>query len=198
MSNRQLAQSRKRAIPRRARSAAIAVALLLGGSAAHATIVLPADLGDLTRGARAIVHGRVVDVRAVRAEDRRHVDTLVTLEAMAYLKGDLGATVTFRVPGGQLGRYRSVTIGAPVFEAGEEVVLFLSARGPSIPYVLGLSQGAFRVIVDPQTSDKLVVPPPLVAGLTAGPVVRGDAARQPLPLARLRDEVRRLVGGGAP
>jgi hypothetical protein len=174
------------------------VALLLGGSAAHATIVLPADLGDLTRGARAIVHGRVVDVRAVRAEDRRHVDTLVTLEAMAYLKGDLGATVTFRVPGGQLGRYRSVTIGAPVFEAGEEVVLFLSARGPSIPYVLGLSQGAFRVIVDPQTSDKLVVPPPLVAGLTAGPVVRGDAARQPLPLARLRDEVRRLVGGGAP
>jgi hypothetical protein len=39
-----------------------------------------------------------------------------------------------------MGRYRSVTIGAPSFHEGEEVVLFLGAQPPALPFVLGLGQ----------------------------------------------------------
>ncbi len=164
---------------------------------ARATVVLPAELGDLAREAQAIVHGRVVDTRAVWEDGRRRVDTLVTIEVEDYLKGHFGDTVTVRVPGGQIGRYRSLMIGAPVFDPGDEVVLFLNASGPSLPYVLGLSQGVFRVIDDPTTGGRLVIPPPVMAGVTVAPVRRGDASRRPMPLAAFSAEVRRLAAGGA-
>ena len=64
----------------------------------------------------------------------------------SYLKGALGPTLRFRVPGGELGRFRSIVVGAPEFAVDERVVVFLGARGPSVPYVLGLSQGVFRVV----------------------------------------------------
>ena len=164
--------------------------------AVRATVLVPADLGDLVRGSQAIVHGRVVDVTAEWADGRRRIDSLVTIEAEQYLKGDFGERVTFRVPGGRIGRYRSVMVGAPSFAEGDEVVLFLGASGPSIPYVLGLSQGVFRVIEDPQTNARLVVPPPVVAGVDVQPVRRGDSGRRPMPLDRFADEVRALASGG--
>jgi hypothetical protein len=170
--------------------------LMAAGAATRATVLLPADLGDLARGARAVVHGRVVDVRAQWTAGRRQIESFVTVAATTYFKGELGPTVTFRVPGGQIGRYRSVMVGAPVFRPGDEVVLFLAARGPSIPYVLGLSQGVFRVVSDPSTARRAVTPPALVAGDAAEAVVRGDAARRPIDLASFGDAVRRLAAEG--
>lgn len=177
--------------------AAAGLISLVAASAARATVLVPAELGDLVRGSQAVVHGRVVETRAVWADGRRRVDTLVTLEVLGYFKGNFGPDVTFRVPGGTIGRYRSVMIGAPVFNEGDEVVLFLGARGPSMPYVLGLSQGVFRVIDDPQKGGKIVLPPPLVVGVAVEPVRRGDTARRPMPLEGFGDEVRALAGGGA-
>ena len=175
--------------------AALAAAVA-AGPAARATVLVPAELGELVRESQAIVHGRVVDVTAVWADGRRRIDSLVTLEVDEYLKGDFGAQVTIRVPGGQIGRYRSVMVGAPSFAEGDEVVLLLGARGPSIPYVLGLSQGVFRVVEDPQTRARVVVPPPLAAGVDVQAVKRGDGARRPLPLDRFTADVRALVAGG--
>lgn len=178
---------------------ALAIGLAVVPSHTGATVLVPADFGELVREARIVVHGRVVRVQGVWADGRRRVDTLVTLEALEYFKGDFGPTVTFRVPGGEIGRYRSVVVGAPVFEPGDEVVLLLGARGPSVPYVLGLSQGVFRVVTRPATREKVVVPPPLVAGVRAALVRRGDPARRPVALAQFGDEVRRLSAGeGAP
>ncbi|PYR26043.1 MAG: hypothetical protein DMF98_10240, partial [Acidobacteria bacterium] len=68
-----------------------------------------------------------------------------TLEVERYLKGSLGDSLEFRVPGGEFGRFRSVVVGAPEFAVDERIVVFLGAKGPAIPYVLGLSQGVFRV-----------------------------------------------------
>lgn len=164
--------------------------------AARATVLVPAEFGELVRESQAIVHGRVVGVTAAWADGRRRIDSLVTIEVEEYLKGDLGAQVTIRVPGGQIGRYRSVMVGAPSFAEGDEIVLLLGARGPSYLYVLGLSQGVFRVVEDPQTRARLVVPPPLVAGVEVQPVKRGDVARRPVPLDRFTAEVRALLAGG--
>ena len=167
---------------------------------ARATVVLPADLGVLTRDARSIPRGRIVSVESRWTESRRGIETLVTLEAETYLKGDLGPTVQFRVPGGQLGRFRSITVGAPQFAIGQRVIVFLGAHGPSVPFVLGLGQGVFRLA---RSADGWTVTPPPVlptAGPTAGArparpirIVRGDPQRIATPLAEFERRVRALA-----
>jgi len=171
--------------------------LLAAASPARATVVIGADLGELARDARAIARGRVVAVDAQWTADRRTIETLVTLEVESYLKGALGGTVQFLVPGGSLGRFRSIVVGAPEFAVDERVVVFLGARGPSIPYVVGFNQGVYRVVRSGDGSTLLVTPPailPIASGTT--PIVRGDPNRRPLPLVDFEQRVRALVGGG--
>src|SRR5471030_1063946 len=72
----------------------------------RATVLIPADLGELSRDALAIARGRVAAVDAQWTEDRGTIETIVTLEVESYLKGSLGSTLRFRVPGGELGRFR--------------------------------------------------------------------------------------------
>jgi hypothetical protein len=117
----------------------------------------------------------------------------VTVEAGDYLKGDLGPRVTFKVPGGQLGRYRTIFVGAPTFQSGDELVLFLKSNGASYPFITGLSQGLFRVVTD-RTSGRRLVTPPAVVGKPGVDerVVRGDPARRPLPLDDFRALVRQM------
>jgi hypothetical protein len=168
---------------------------LLATAPAEATIVIPADLGQLARDAQAIVRGRVVAVAGRWTEDRRTIETIVTIEAESYLKGSFGPTLQFRVPGGDLGRYRSIVVGAPGFAVDDRVVLFLGASGPSVPHILGLSQGVFRVVPAPDGSGSVVIPPPVLP--TAGgptPLVRGDRSRRPAPLADFEASVRAIAG----
>jgi hypothetical protein len=159
----------------------------------RATTLVPADLGDLSHDAVAIARGRVVAVDARVADDRRAIETLVTIEVERYLKGDLGSTVQFRVPGGRVGRFRTIVVGAPTFAADDRVVVFLGARGPAIPYLVGFSQGVYRVVLTP-TAGWMVTPPAIAAPTTgAAPIVRGDVTRTTVPLADFESQVRTLV-----
>ena len=162
--------------------------------ALEATVILPANLGELVTGARAIVHGHVVAVEPRWVDGRRQIETLVTLHAEEYLKGDLGSDVTFKVPGGQMGPYRSVMVGAPTFHEGDEVVVFLNAQGPTVPWISGLNQGVFRV-GDDGSGAKVVVPG---VSLAAGEpqIVRGDPSRARVGLEAFTDRVRGLVRDG--
>src|SRR6185295_6175432 len=142
---------------------------------ARATVLVPADVGELSRDAVAIVRGRVVAQTTRWTDDHRSIDTLVTLEVERYLKGNFGPTLEFRVPGGELGRFRSVVVGAPEFAVDEHVVIFLGARGPSVPHIVGFSQGVFRVGPSADQAGLVVTPPPVfpaTAGTTR--IVRGD------------------------
>ena len=161
----------------------------------HATVIVPLEFRELVAAAPIIVHGRVVDVRAGWVDGRRRVETVVTLRAEDYLKGRLDdEELTFKVPGGQIGRYRTVMIGAPDFAAGDEVVLFLNSAGAD-RYVFGLSLGVFRVVLDEPSGRRLVIPPPVMAKLAgdAEAVVRGDPARRPLPLDAFEQTVRQVI-----
>jgi hypothetical protein len=176
--------------------ATLLVALAALSDPLGATVVVPADIGELARDARVIVRGRVVAVDGRWTEDRRTIETLVTIEAASYLKGALGPTLQFRVPGGDLGRYRSIVVGAPLFAVDEQVVVFLGANGPAVPYIVGFNQGVYRIARSADNSGWLVTPPALLpsAGGTT-PVVRGDPSRRPLPLVDFEQRVRALAGG---
>jgi hypothetical protein len=178
----------------RQRAAAMLIAGTLiasGFNAVSAMTYLSADFPTLVREARAIAIGRVVTVQPRWREGRRGIETVLTLDVERYLKGDLGPTVALAVPGGQMGRYRSVMPGAPVLAEGEEVVLFLAVDTPGAAHLLGLGQGVFRIMTDRASGLRLVVPE-ILGAVPTGPVkvVRGDAARRPLPLEQFAGAVR--------
>ena len=156
----------------------------------RATSFVATDLGELTRDARTIARGVVVAVDSRWSDDRSRIETLVTLEAEQYLKGSFGPTVQFSVPGGRVGRYRSIVVGAPQFTTGDRVVVFLAGSAPNLPHVIGLSQGLFRVVSD--SEGWKVTPPPIVTSSTR--IVRGDPTHRPMALEAFEQQVRSLVG----
>jgi hypothetical protein len=174
------------------RAVPITLVLSLISAVAHATVLLPADLSDLSQEAVAIARGRIAAVEPQWKEGRRGIETLVTLQTETYLKGSLGTIVQFRVPGGTLGRFSSVVVGAPQFMVGQRVILFLGSRGPTIPYVLGLSQGVFRLVQSAQ-GDWIVTPPPVPATVD-GPIVRGTLGLRSASLSDFERQVRTLAG----
>jgi hypothetical protein len=181
------------------RRLALGIAFVVLPVVLRATVIVPVEFRELVTIAPVIVHGRVVDVRSDWVDGRRSVETFVTVEAAEYLKGNLGERLTFKVPGGQLGRYRTVFVGAPEFQDGDEVILFLKSSGPSYPYIIGLSQGAFRVVADARSGRRMVTTP-IVMAKGAGdpePVVRGDVTRKPLAIEAFRDAVRLVLAQGA-
>jgi hypothetical protein len=175
---------------------AIAVCLLAYGATAHATVLVSTDLGALSRDAAAIARGRVVAVEPRWSDNHRTIETIVSLEVETYLKGAFGSVVRFRVPGGLLGRYRSILVGAPQFAVDQRVVVFLGAHAPGMPYVLGLSDGVFRLAPAENGRGWMVTPPPLIPVATPTRVVRGDVARHPVRLIEFERRVRALAAGG--
>jgi hypothetical protein len=117
------------------------------------------------------------------------------VQVLESLKGSAsaGAAVTFRVPNGQVGRYRRVVVGAPEFAEGDEVIVFLQGQPPAIPALFGLSQGVYRVRRD-SAAHPIVMPAPVTArGAGAERVVRGDPVRRPMPVEAFVHEVRAIL-----
>jgi hypothetical protein len=158
---------------------------------ARATVLVPADLTELSRGATAIVRGTVVGVKPGWADGRRRVETVVTVAVAQSLKGSCTGTCSFKIPGGDIGRYRSVMVGAPTFREGDEVILFLGGEAPALPHLLGLGQGVYRVEADSRTGERRVLTPTLVADPDqAVKVRRGDPARRSLSIEEFSAQVR--------
>jgi hypothetical protein len=174
------------------------VLFMLVSAALHATVILPIEFRELVTTAPVIVHGQVVAVKSDWVDGRRSIETFVTVAVADYLKGNLGESVIFRVPGGQIGRFRTVFVGAPEFQEGDEVVLFLKHAGPAFPYVIGLSQGAFRVIADPHTGRRMVTTPVVMGKGDDQPerIVRGDVTRRPMTIDAFRAAVRQVLAKG--
>jgi len=165
---------------RRLAGGAALVAVLAAGPAA-ALVLLPADLATLAREADAIAHGRVIRVEPRRVPGRRAVERVVVFAVERAVKGEPGSRLSVVVPGGEVPPYRTVLIGAPEFAEGDEAVLFVAGAATSRPHVVGLSQGVFRVVADPSSGRRVVIPPAVGGAPPRGgpqPVVRGDPRRR--------------------
>jgi hypothetical protein len=157
----------------------------------EAITVVAMSFEELTAEATTVVCARVADVRGQWTSDRRSIDSIITLDALRYFKGDLGPSPMMRLPGGSTGNVINVIPGAPVLRDGEIVVVFLTSRGPAIPTALGLGQGIFQVLRDARSGALVVSPPPLKAS-AGGKVLRGGAERQLLTLDAFGEAVRAL------
>jgi hypothetical protein len=161
---------------------------------ATATVLLPADFTTVVTESSIIVHGRVVDVTSVLAGPRRTIESRITVEVIDAVKGASTRSVTFRVPNGQVGRYRRILVGAPEFEEGDELFVFLHGRPPALPSLFGLSQGVYRV--SRTGGGPMVAPPVMARGVSAERVVRGDPARVPIAVDAFTREIRAVLERG--
>jgi hypothetical protein len=182
-------------MPGSRRLAAVLLASLLValGPRAAATIVVSLDLAQLVQGADTVAYGRVVDVFTVRV-DGRYSETLVTLAPSALLKGQANGDIVFRVPGGEMGRYRTVVVGAPVLHVNDEVVVFLAGQPPRVPHVVGFSQGVLPIVRD-EARRPIVLAPPVADRSGGQRVVRGGAPTRVMLLSAFADDVRAMVEG---
>ncbi len=171
----------------------VLISFLLAAGA-RATTLVPASLGELTRDAHAVALGRVAAVDGRWSDDHRSIETLVTLSVDSYLKGTFGRTVQFTVPGGSLGRYRTIFVGAPQFAVDERVVVFLAASGPALPHLVGFTQGVFRVLRSPDAPGWIVKPSPALPASALTGLLGGDRGRTALTLDDFAKQVRALAG----
>lgn len=153
----------------------------------RATSIIPTDLADAVSSATLIVRGRVVDTRSFADVANGPVMTAVTIATSEVLKGAADTSVTFRVHGGEIGRYRYTVVGAPTFQRGDDAYFFLKRSSTGALWPVGMSAGVYRV--------NGAVQAPLVANVTAtagAPVQRGDARRKPMAPAEFSSLVRML------
>jgi hypothetical protein len=176
-----------------ARRLIAAVIATLFPVALWATVLVPAEFREVVNGADLIVYARVSATEARWSDDRKHVDTLVTLQVGTYLKGSPRETLVVAVPGGTIGRYMNVTVGAPSFNVGDEAVFFLTTRGRELPAIFGLNQGVFRVSMEGAGRRRIVTPPVMSRGNGPETVVRGDPARRPVPLETFGAQVQSVL-----
>lgn len=164
-------------------------AAVAAGSPVSATTLAPADFAQMVRDSEVIVHGQVVHVDARLVGPRRTIESIVTLQIVEPIKGATGAQTVFRVPGGRVGRYRRVMVGAPEFNSGDEVIVFLRGQAPALPMPYGLSQGVYRIA---RRGGSATVTPLVPA---EGRVTRGDPTRRPLTPAAFASQVRTVLSG---
>lgn len=169
-------------------------ALALAESTLWATVTVPAQFREVVADAGLIVRGHVTDVRSF-VTTGRGVQTVATIAVDTVLKGQADTFVGVRVPGGEIGRYRYVTVGAPTFHLGESAVFFLQQGSDGAWRPIGLTMGVYRVQTDPATG-RAVVHPPVVSGQTSGsrgPSVRGDSRRRLMPVSDFESLVRLVI-----
>ncbi len=117
--------------------------LLLGGIAVRATTLARMSLDELAAAAHV-----VAQVQCLGSESRWEggaIWTFTQFEVMETMKGAAPRLITVRVPGGRVGHLQSFVDGAPRFQPGEEVIVFLERTRAGDFSVTSWIQGTFRI-----------------------------------------------------
>ena len=101
----------------------------------------------------------VARVRCERSRtllDNGEIWTDVTFRVLWQSKGNLPGEIVVRQPGGKLLHLHSHVEGTPQFRPSEEVYLFLSGHPGREFYIVGWTQGTFRIRRDPVSNIETV------------------------------------------
>lgn len=183
-----------------------AVLLSLVAAATAGAAVLPwMSLEEITGRAEVIVLGMVESAEGAWSEDGRIIVTRSTVSVERALKGGPRAQVIVETPGGRVGDQAMIASGAPVFRAGDRVVLFLEPAGAADPgaaprhAVVGWNLGRMIVRHDPRTGRDLVedrTSGSLYLDRQGRPVGPERIGKGPAELKQFLGEVERLVAAG--
>jgi hypothetical protein len=181
----------------------ILVAACLACIASAATLQI-LTLDEMTGAASAVVQGRIVASRSDWINGKgSQIYTFYTVQAESYLKGNLGSSFQLTEPGGNVGILNGSVPGAPAFQVGEQVVLFVQTDG-RFHQAIGYEQGVFRMHRDPASgaltvnhSQPLAKGGQIVASDEVGSLVAGARTSRDLTqfLSQIGDSIRRVKKG---
>ena len=178
------------------RSLTFLVALLAGAALGQAASQVPLSIETLAAKADAVVHGRVVRMSCQR-DDGGRLFTKVHLQIIEQVKGrERGAALVIVQGGGVLGRRIARSPIQPKYKVGTEVVVFavFNSRGEAV--TLGLNQGKFDVVRQPEIGLATVRNPFHGLAKRDDPravVKRALGQAKSLTLAELKRRVRRAM-----
>jgi hypothetical protein len=185
-----------------AKTALMVVFFSLVATTASGATVRGLSLTDLVDHSDVVLRGRAVAARAL-ADPRMGVVRAVAVEVDERLAGDCGDRVEVLLLGGELATTATRVPGAADIRVGDEVLLFLAAvRGEERRYrVVGMSQGAFRVLRDPEGGGAFAVRDVGALNLIGSPTedelgLARACTSTFLPLERLEALVRDTASGG--
>ena len=132
-----------------------AVLCLWGPPAAtpcHASVAPRLTLDEMTGLAQVIVVGQLVEKESRWDAQHRWILTDHTFSIEQALRNDTparfdaGATATISLWGGTVGTVTHLMTGAPSLQVGEHYLLLLAVASTGTAAVVGLDQGAFRIV----------------------------------------------------
>jgi hypothetical protein len=136
--------------------------LVMRTSDVWATKLVPVSVENMTAIATDVVLGTCLSVDSRWTDDHKQILTYVTLTNVEPLKGNAKGDVTFVQLGGRVGDDLMEAVGAPSFEVGEEVVVFLKRmpNAKSLAYdtdlwLFGLGRGKWKIATDSQTGERI-------------------------------------------
>ncbi len=134
------------------------VALAIAAPAAQASVAQAASFDEKVDHAAAIILGKCVKTEARYDSTGRWIVTYATFAVEQSMKGDAAGQVIIATPGGSVNGIHQETIGVPVFNVGDEHVVFLrNTRVGLTP--LYFDQGTYNVAAGDH-GEKLIVPMP--------------------------------------
>ncbi len=142
-------------------SVLVLVMVLVVAWPGRATTLARLSLLQLAAASKLVVRARCLE-RNSRWQ-QGEIWTFTRFTALEFLKGSGPAVFTVRTVGGRVNGIVSVVNGIPVFEPGEEVILFLTPTARGDYGLVGWSQGSFRIArgadgVERVTQDTAAVP----------------------------------------
>lgn len=132
-------------------------AALLAIPRAEATLARAVDFDTKVADSQAIILGQVTRTESRFDASHRWILTYSTFKVERSIKGQSMQEITLVTPGGKVGDLYQATIGIPVFEKGDQNVVFVknTAAGPTVSF---FEQGTYNVTRE--GSQRIVTPMP--------------------------------------
>jgi hypothetical protein len=125
-----------------------------------ATTLVRMSLRQLSQASSTIVRGRVVTEEARWNQNHTRIMTYTTIAVDQTLKGEPPSTLVIEQPGGTVGNFHVHVPGAAYLQPREEYVLFLEpAEKQQTFQMVGMLQGAFRIVHDRNDPERRVILP---------------------------------------
>src|SRR4030095_9519904 len=160
------------------------------------TFTIPTD-DDLIIGARAIVRGKVLAVTCQLDDQTGRGFTYIRVRVREVLKRKVADREIFlKEHGGQTANRGSIIFGAPGFEKGERVLLYLDTWNDGSLRVYQMFLGKFSIVPDPATGKQIVVrstPDQNTSVIQSEPQKAGRVSTSRMELNAYREMVTRRI-----
>lgn len=167
-----------------------AVLLALLSIPLSATVIIPPEFEEMAAKSDFVVRGRVTGMESelVTKGDSRKIFTHVKVEVLEVIAGTPPGELVLICLGGRVGDEELIVDGAPVFQVGEESILFVRRNGRALSPLYAMSYGHYPIRTDSATKRRYVarqndVPLESVAEV-AQPLLDGAAASAERTLRR--------------